>query len=73
MDDLLLVCHYKYSSGRVSRSSWYIPELFQWLSYATQTDRDYWRTSLAAVSGIKTAVQADTELLLSNVAPPMRW
>ena len=33
---------------------------------------DRCRTSLAAVSGIKTAVARDAELLLSNVAPPIR-
>ena len=44
--------------------------LFQQLPYAAQTD-NRWRTSLAAVSGIKTAVARDAELLLANVSPPI--
>jgi len=46
-------------------------ELFQQLHTAGQTDRRLPNKCGAAVSGIKTAVVRDAELLLSNMVAPI--
>jgi len=57
---------------RPCQSKQLLSELFERLQYMLCKLTECCRTSLAAVSGSKTAAARDAELLLSNMAPPIR-